>query len=239
MRLPAKEYKEINYVCVEKLHVGTSSALMLPSFLISKAQKQLIKRLKLALAKTTMRIAVQEHLLIPNYILKRKCHTRWSKKEDTFSHFLLCLSFFVLFLIVPSEIIARGPEAKRAYENALKNGKVKVYRCRIMLIGQDRAGKTSLKKHLLGLPFDPDEESTDGVEVDPSIFEYDVDQATNWTISSKKPDVSHFVNKLAKIVAAELREQKINANQEGQDLENRVSKMSLQSPRKNYFSLLT
>ena len=138
-----------------------------------------------------------------------------------------------MFLIVPSEIIARGPEAKRAYENALKNGKVKVYRGRIMLIGQDRAGKTSLKKHLLGLPFDPDEESTDGVEVDPSIFEYDVDQATNWTISSKKPDVSHFVNKLAKIVAAELQEQKINANQEGQDLENRVSKMSSQSPRKN------
>ena len=36
-----------------------------------------------------------------------------------------------------------------------------------MLIGQDRAGKTSLKKSFLGLPFDPEEESTDGIEVDP------------------------------------------------------------------------
>ena len=133
-----------------------------------------------------------------------------------------------MFPIVPSEIIARGPEAKRAYENALKNGKVKVYRGRIMFIGQDRAGKTSLKKHLLGLPFDPNEESTDGVEVDPSAFEFDVDHATNWKISNEKLNVSHFANnELAKIVAGKLQEQKTNMNQEGRDEKNiKVSKMS-------------
>ena len=113
--------------------------------------------------------------------------------------------------------------AKRAYENALKNGKVKVYRGRIMFIGQDRAGKTSLKKHLLGLPFDPDEESTDGVEVDPSAFEFDVDHATNWKISNEKLNVSHFVNELAKIVAGKLQEQ---GNEEGQDEQNGVSSRS-------------
>ena len=37
-----------------------------------------------------------------------------------------------------------------------------VYRGRIILVGQDRAGKTSLKKSLLGLPFDFKEQSTDG-----------------------------------------------------------------------------
>ena len=132
-----------------------------------------------------------------------------------------------MFPIVPGEIIARGPEAKRAYENALRNGKVKVYRGRIMFIGQDRAGKTSLKKHLLGLPFDPDEDSTDGVEVDPSTFEFDVDHATNWKISNAKLSVSHFANELAKIVAEKLQEQKTNMNQEGQDEKNvKVSKMS-------------
>ena len=117
-----------------------------------------------------------------------------------------------MFPIVPSEIIARGPGAKHAYENALKNGKVKVYRGRIMFIGQDRAGKTSLKKHLLGLPFDPDEQSTDGVEVDPSTFEFDVDHATNWKITNEKLSVSHFANELAKIVAGKLQEQKTNMN---------------------------
>ena len=132
-----------------------------------------------------------------------------------------------MFPIVPSEIIARGPGAKRAYENALKNGKVKVYRGRIMFIGQDRAGKTSLKKHLLGLPFDPNEESTDGVEVDPSAFEFDVDHATNWKISNEKLNVSQFANELAKIVAGKLQEQKTNMNREGQDEKNiKVSKMS-------------
>ena len=40
------------------------------------------------------------------------------------------------------EIKAQEPEAKFAYGNALKTGKVKVYRARIMLIGQDRAGIT-------------------------------------------------------------------------------------------------
>ena len=49
-----------------------------------------------------------------------------------------------------------------------------------MLIGQDRAGKTSLKKSLIGLPFNPKEKSTDGIEVDPSKFQLDVDEVRNW-----------------------------------------------------------
>ena len=49
-----------------------------------------------------------------------------------------------------------------------------------MLIGQDRAGKTSLKKSLIGLPFNPIEESTVGIEVDPSVFQVDIDEVKNW-----------------------------------------------------------
>ena len=49
-----------------------------------------------------------------------------------------------------------------------------------MLIGQDRAGKTSLKKSLIGLPFDPKENSTEGIEVDPSIFQVYTDEVKNW-----------------------------------------------------------
>jgi GTPase SAR1 family protein len=52
-----------------------------------------------------------------------------------------------------------------------------------MLIGQDRAGKTSLKKSLLGLSFDPKEPSTDGVDVDPSRFYVNVDNVIDWQIS--------------------------------------------------------
>ena len=108
--------------------------------------------------------------------------------------------------LVPREIKAQGPEAKLAYENALKTGKVKVYRARIMLIGQDRAGKTSLKKSFLGLPFNPEEDSTDGIEVDPSKFEVDIDQVKNWKRTDKKLSVSQFAFDLAKMVAKEIQE---------------------------------
>ena len=86
----------------------------------------------------------------------------------------------VLLLLIhtelPAEIEARGLRAELAYEKALREGYVNVCRGRVLLIGQDRAGKTSLKKSLMGLPFDPKEQSTEGIEVDPSTFEVDVDR---------------------------------------------------------------
>ena len=70
------------------------------------------------------------------------------------------------------------------YQKALRDGYVNVYRSRIFLIGQDRAGKTSLKKSLLGIPFDPKEESTEGI--DPSKCDINVNRVQNWHFDSKK-----------------------------------------------------
>ena len=92
-----------------------------------------------------------------------------------------------------------------------------MYRARIMLIGQDRAGKTSLKKSFLGLPFDPYEQSTDGIEVDPSKFEIDVDQVKNWQRTDEKLSVSQFANDLAKMVAAQIGEDETSVNPGAQD----------------------
>ena len=106
---------------------------------------------------------------------------------------------------VPPEIRARGPEAELAFQKALQNGKVKVYRGRIMLLGQERAGKTSLKKSLLGMPFNPQEESTVGVEVDPSKCQLDVNQIKNWEpIKDKKLEVSEFAEDIAMFIAKDL-----------------------------------
>ena len=107
---------------------------------------------------------------------------------------------------VPDEIKARGPRAKLAYENALKKGEVKLYRARIMLMGKDRAGKTSLKKSFLDLPFDPQEDSTDGIQVDPSKFEVKVDQVKNWKLTNENLGVSQFMSDLTKMVAREIQE---------------------------------
>ena len=100
---------------------------------------------------------------------------------------------------------ADGRRVQLAYEKALKDGYVKVYRGRIILIGQDRAGKTSLKKSLLGLPFDPKEQSTEGIEVDPSKCEIDVDQVKNWhSTSESKPGLLECSKQVAKMVAEKM-----------------------------------
>jgi hypothetical protein len=48
---------------------------------------------------------------------------------------------------------------------ALQEGKAKNNRIPIMLVGQDRGGKTSLMRHLLGLPFNKNQPSTTGIHV--------------------------------------------------------------------------
>ena len=82
-----------------------------------------------------------------------------------------------------------------------------VYRGRIILVGQDRAGKTSLKKTLLGLPFDYREQSTHGVEIEPSKFEIEVEKIKNWTPScankSSLSDCLEYTTGIAKLLATE------------------------------------
>ena len=74
-----------------------------------------------------------------------------------------------------------------------------------MLIGQNRAGKTSLKKSLLGMTFDPGEPSTEGIEVDPSRFELDVDRVMNWQLVKNEKFTSEFADDIARLVVGELR----------------------------------
>ena len=112
---------------------------------------------------------------------------------------------FLATVHVPPEIQERGPEAQDAFLKAMWSGEVQVYRGRLMFIGQDRAGKTSLKKSLLGIPFDPQEDSTVGIEVDPSKFEVDVDHVMNWQPTEQKDLAVHEFNEdIAKIIATDL-----------------------------------
>ena len=81
-----------------------------------------------------------------------------------------------------------------------------VYLGRIMLLGQDRAGKTSLKKFLLGIPFDPEEESTVGVEVEGTKFEVEIDQVKNWHCTGQKRlDLYDSREDIAKITAEHMK----------------------------------
>lgn len=102
-----------------------------------------------------------------------------------------------------------------------------MYRGRVMLIGQNRAGKTSLKKSLLGIKFDPGEPSTEGIEVDPSRFEVDVDRVMNWQLVKNEKFTSEFADDIARLVVGELRsgdeEQKPETSVEADTVQNDVT----------------
>ena len=80
-----------------------------------------------------------------------------------------------------------------------------VYRHRLIIVGPDRAGKTSLKKSLLGLPFDPKEQSTEGIEVNPSQCLIEVEQVKNWhSTHENKPGLIEWSKDIAKVVTEKL-----------------------------------
>ena len=65
---------------------------------------------------------------------------------------------------------ARGEKAVAAFHRALETGgSTYDKRVKILLVGQDRVGKTSLGKALRGEPFDEAECSTDGVQMIPAV----------------------------------------------------------------------
>ncbi|CAH3166443.1 unnamed protein product [Pocillopora meandrina] len=96
------------------------------------------------------------------------------KKLPEFLEFVKEVQSFVVAAIkrngierkVPPTIRARGPLALATYLNALADGQACVKRVPLMIVGQDRSGKTSVKKSLKGICFNPDEDSTLGIEVD-------------------------------------------------------------------------
>ena len=116
--------------------------------------------------------------------------------------------------MTPPEIDLRGPGALEAYNKALTEGKTRVKRIPIMLIGQERSGKTSLKKSLQGLQFNPNEDSTFGIDVDPSYFKVTTeiwkagkkDQAAN-----KEEMAASFEHHVARVLVENLREPELTS----------------------------
>ena len=92
---------------------------------------------------------------------------------------------FYFTSLAPSEILARGRLAIEAYRRALLEGKGYARRVPVMIIGQARTGKTSLKRSLKGELFNPNEGSTKGIETDPSYFKVSTDV---WRTGQKSED---------------------------------------------------
>lgn len=70
----------------------------------------------------------------------------------------------------PPEIIKQGREAMRAYFRSFeKDESVTLHEAKVLLVGDDKSGKTSLLKRLQGLPFDEHESQTHGINVQPLL----------------------------------------------------------------------
>ena len=124
------------------------------------------------------------------------------KTKITFDIYFVCL--------VPSEIRSRGPLAVQTYNSALKDGKTHIKRIPVMIIGQDRAGKTSLKKSLTGETFSATERSTEGIETDPSHFKV---STAIWKTGERIKETDYdskffFDHHAAKLMIHDLRKEK-------------------------------
>ena len=114
---------------------------------------------------------------------------------------------FLAYTVVPKEINLRGPLAVEAYNKALNEGKTRFKGLPIMVIGQDRSGKTSLKNSMMGKPFNPDEDSTLGIDVGRSHFNVSTDicmpseNTVNNQTQNDFRDALSFEHNIARLVA--------------------------------------
>ena len=103
--------------------------------------------------------------------------------------------------LIPTYILARGGRALAAYRRALKSGKTYDKRVKVLLIGEDRVGKTSLGKALKGESFKKDEANTDGVLMSEALKNA---SEKPWRNSEADSKSSAYKVKLAEILQQEL-----------------------------------
>ncbi len=131
--------------------------------------------------------------------------------HDMLSFFsIVPIAVAFLFVVVPPEVLTRGPIALEVYKNALAEGETCVKRVPLMLIGQNQAGKTSTKKSLKGISFNPKEDSTVGIDVDPSHFKLSNEV---WKAGEKNQEANaekaiSFEHKTARLIVDTLKEEK-------------------------------
>ena len=97
--------------------------------------------------------------------------------------------------------------AVEAYNRAVLDGKTSTKRVPIMLIGQDRTGKTSLKKSLKGEKFNVKEPSTVGIDTDPNYFHISTEAWRTGEKDNVNEPISEvlFERHVAKYICGELK----------------------------------
>lgn len=88
--------------------------------------------------------------------------------------------FFTAKYNIPLEIQNMDKTEKERYIQILKTGTEKLYSIKVMILGKERVGKTSLMKNLLQEKFDEKEPPTDGIDI---VKKCKVDIESKWWIN--------------------------------------------------------
>ena len=115
---------------------------------------------------------------------------------------ITCLTLFFSELI-PASVRARGERALAAFHRVLHvtGGSTYDKRVKIVLVGQNRVGKTSLGKALRGIPFDEAELRTEGVQMIPIVKNAGTGA---WKNRASLEDTTVFDHKVAAKTAEDL-----------------------------------
>ena len=103
--------------------------------------------------------------------------------------------------IAPYYVLARGEKPIAAYQRALEEGEILDRRVKVMLIGQDRTGKTNVGHALKGEKFDPNESSTDGVQMHEVLKDVGVQP---WKSSILTKETTTYHHKCAELICRDL-----------------------------------
>ena len=83
-------------------------------------------------------------------------------------HIDIFIQFFP-FSVEPRELAFLDSKYQEAYRTALAEGKMTSFQSRVMIVGHSGAGKTSLLRCLLGMPFEPKHIPTIVISADTNV----------------------------------------------------------------------
>ncbi|XP_033112466.1 uncharacterized protein LOC117113280 isoform X1 [Anneissia japonica] len=128
-----------------------------------------------------------------NKCSKYEVSTKEEKKDE--------LKKLLIELSAPGEILARGPEAIKAFTYEVQNGEIMMVNSRVMFLGKEGVGKTSCVRSMLGKVFNNNEPSTDGI-VTTTAFQMVDGDCSEWK-EQKDVDVCELTRQIREHSIAE------------------------------------
>ncbi|KAL3887633.1 hypothetical protein ACJMK2_000029, partial [Sinanodonta woodiana] len=130
---------------------------------------------------------------------------------------------------IPVEILNMDDRSIQLFENALKDGKEKVYSIRVMVVGHLGVGKTTLIKRLLGKDVNIlERQSTEGIDVHLNCCDVSL-SSHEWILQKKESEQEYRLQRLAKVlIEKQVRSEAADEKQDVSSHEGEITDISTQ-----------